>query len=62
MVHREFNGQFIAEAAKGTPAVVAAAWTMNDVLVAVSIAYVAFQISYLAWKWYGEYKSRKPKS
>ena len=36
---------------KGTPAVAMAAWTLNDVLIIVSIAYVLFQCAYLYWKW-----------
>jgi hypothetical protein len=54
-----FSTDFAREAAFGTPVVAAAAWTMNDVLIYVSIAYVLLQTAYLLWKWSGEYKARK---
>jgi hypothetical protein len=43
-----------AEAAKGAPPVLVAAVTLNDVLVAVSVAYVVLQAAYLARKWWRE--------
>jgi hypothetical protein len=56
MTDHQFATDFATEAAKGTPAVVMAAWTMNDVLIAISIAYVLFQSAYLFWKWRREAK------
>lgn len=51
-----FSTDFAVEALKGTPVVAAAAWTLNDLLIVISIAYVLFQSAYLAWKWRREAK------
>jgi uncharacterized PurR-regulated membrane protein YhhQ (DUF165 family) len=59
MANNRISTDFAFEAAKGTPAVAAAAWTMNDVLIAISIAYVVFQCLYLARKWWREEKERR---
>lgn len=48
---KSFSTDVVVEALKGTPVVAAAAWTLNDVLIIVSIAYVLFQSAYLFWKW-----------
>ncbi len=50
----EFSTDFTREAAFGTPAVAAAVWTANDLLIAVSIFYVVVQTLYLFWKWHRE--------
>lgn len=51
MHDHSFSSEFAVEAAKGAPVVAMAAWTLNDVLVIVSILYVLFQSAYLWWKW-----------
>lgn len=56
---RPFSVEFMTEAAKGTPAVAMAAFTMNDLLIALSIVYVLAQLGYLAWKWFHEAKAKK---
>lgn len=44
----------ITEAAKAAPPTGIAAITGNEVLIAISIVYVALQIVYLIWKWQKE--------
>lgn len=51
MHDHSFSSEFAVEAMKGAPVVAMAAWTLNDVLVIVSILYVLFQSAYLYWKW-----------
>lgn len=55
---RGFASEFAVQAMKGTPAVALAAWTMNDVLTALGIAYVMLQGAYLVWRWRREARSK----
>lgn len=44
------------EAAKLAPPAIVAAWTLNDVVLLATLAYVALQAAYLIWKWRREYR------
>lgn len=52
---KSFDSDFVAEALKGTPVVAAAAWTLNDILIVVSIAFVIYQTAFLTMKWRKEF-------
>jgi hypothetical protein len=46
--------EFTEQVVKGSPAVAAAAWTMNDWVVLLTGIYVALQTAYLVRKWWRE--------
>lgn len=54
------------EGLKATPpvAVSVVAWiqglTINQVVGIATVVYIGFQLGYLIWKWYREYKNGKP--
>lgn len=54
----DIGRQVGVEVAKAAPPVLA--WVMNlqGALLVLSVAYVAMQIAYLAWKWRREWKRR----